>query len=277
LLFLVSWFLRGWLLGLWLTATVGLIFLGLLFMALVVGAVLRKVCWKKQASPKGYGSVGHPWTPAKRISSHTYKKPDPMIYSQHYLMSKGLAVTWDNPDIQLYDSGGPILSHDLRPNQNYRIRARIWNCSTQAPAVHMLARFFYLSFGIGTVRNEIGQTFVDVPVKGALGHPAFAELDWKTPASAGHYCLQIELVWPDDENPGNNLGQHNVNVAKLNSPNAAFAFPLRNDAPFAKALRLDADAYELQPPRPCEESSPDEKGDLTRERIRAEAQARHPS
>src|ERR1035437_1506232 len=33
------------------------------------------------------------------IPPQIYKRADPMIYSQYYLMEQGLAVTWDNPDI----------------------------------------------------------------------------------------------------------------------------------------------------------------------------------
>ena len=104
-----------------------------------------------------------------------------------------------------------------------------------APAVNLLVRFSYLSFGAGTIRNFIGETFVDVPVKGATGLPAAAKHVWTTPAVPGHYCIQVELVWPDDANPDNNLGQENVNVQKLNSPNATFEFALRNDSGFAAA------------------------------------------
>lgn len=275
LLFILLWFLRGWLVSLWLITVIGLIVLGLLFAALVIGAVLRKVCWKGQGSPKGFGSVGHPWTPAKKIPSHTYKRPDPMIYSQGYLMSKGLAVTWDNPDIQLFDNGLQVSSSDLRPNWNYRLHARIWNGSMEAPAVHMLVKFFYLSFGIGIQRNYIGQTFVDVPVKGAVGHPAFAEIDWMTPSAPGHYCLQAELVWPDDANPDNNLGQENVSVKKLNSPNAIFVFPVRNDAPFARTIRTEVDAYMIPSRKPCDESRGKGEHNLPLERIHAKWQAMH--
>jgi len=62
-----------------------------------------------------------------------------MIYSQFYLMSKGVAITWDNPDIQLFDGGGVgVASHALTPSTPYEIRARIWNGSTDAPAVNAL-------------------------------------------------------------------------------------------------------------------------------------------
>jgi hypothetical protein len=76
----------------------------------------------------------------------------------------------------------------------------------------MLVRFYYLSFGAGTIKHYIGEKFVDVPVKGASGLPAIVEHAWTTPSTAGHYCLQIELDWPDDANPDNNLGQENLNV-----------------------------------------------------------------
>ena len=74
---------------------------------------------------------------------------------------------------------------------------------------------------------------------------------WRTPPAAGHYCLQVELVWPDDAEPGNNLGQHNTDVKALNSPHAMFRFPARNDGAAARLLRLVADAYEIPPLQPC--------------------------
>ena len=126
----------------------------------------------------------------------------------------------------------------------YEIRARIWNGSTDAPAVNVLVRFYYLSFGAGTVRNYIGETYVDVPVKGSPLGPAEARMAWTTPP-AGHYCVQVELNWIDDANPLNNLGQENVDVKKLNSPNATFTFPMRNTSARARVFTLRADAYAI--------------------------------
>ena len=68
---------------------------------------------------------------------------------------------------------------------------------------------------------------------------------------AGHYCVQVELVWPDDADPSNNLGQTNLDVKALNSPNASFTFPLRNDGFHAAPLRLEVDAYHLPPLESC--------------------------
>jgi hypothetical protein len=64
----------------------------------------------------------------------------------------------------------------------------------------------------------------------------------------------VELVWADDADPGNNLGQTNLDVKALNSPNASFTFPLRNDGLHSTRLRLTTDAYRLPPLGPCGET-----------------------
>jgi len=168
-------------------------------------------------------------------------------------------VTWDNPDIWLESigpggqpSGITVPSHELAPDTDYFIIARIWNGSVEAPAINLPVVFSFLSFGIGTVSNPIGVVHVDLPAKGVAGCPAFAAAKWRTPATPGHYCIQVRLVWPDDAEPGNNLGQENTNVKALNSPHAAFTFPVRNDNGMRRVLRLEADFYTLGEPRPCE-------------------------
>jgi len=252
---LCLYLLPEWLWSLFLLYLGALVLLGLIGGMRFARAILRKLCWKLSADPKGSGSAGHPSSRGIDVPPHTYKRPDPMIYSQYYLLSKGLAVTWDNPDIQLFDAGGvAVPSHGLAPGTTYEIRARIWNGSTDAPAINVLVRFYYLSFGAGTVRNYIGETYVDVPVKGSPQGPAAAHMSWTTPTS-GHYCIQVELIWIDDANPLNNLGQENVDVKKLNSPNAVFTFALRNTSPRARAITLRADAYAIPTRLPCSEMS----------------------
>lgn len=198
-----------------------------------------------------------------RIPSDVYKRPDPMIYSQSFLMSQGLAVTWDNPDIRIETvgpGGGPsgtvVPSHELTADTDYFIIARIWNGSVEAPAINLPVEFSFLSFGIGMISTPLGVTHVDLPVKGVAGSPAFAPMKWRTPATPGHYCLQIRLVWPDDAEPGNNVGQENTNVKALNSPQAAFMFPVRNDSGTRRALRLAADFYSLSGRPPCRQEEP---------------------
>jgi hypothetical protein len=182
-----------------------------------------------------------------------------MIYSQSYLMSLGLAVTWDNPDIDVFDPAHlttPVLAHSLAAGKAYRVRARVWNGSSEAPAVNLLVRFYYLSFGIGGARSYIAETLVDLGVKGSTHCPAFAEVVWTTPATPGHYCIQAELQWADDANPLNNLGQKNVDVKKLNSPNATFEFALRNRAAVPHTIALRADSYSIPPKHPCGDAEP---------------------
>jgi hypothetical protein len=200
-----------------------------------------------------------------KVPPSIYRRPDPFIYDQYYLAKLGYPVTWHNPDVRLEDplevvppgqSRTPVDSSALQPGKTYDVIARIWNGSTSAPAAHLPVLFSYLAFGIGTTKNTIGTTHVNLSVKGGSACPAYARQTWTTPSTPGHYCLQVELIWPDDVNPANNLGQHNTDVRPLNSPNADFAFPLRNDADFARDFELEIDAYRIGELPECEPTEP---------------------
>jgi hypothetical protein len=222
--------------------------------------LLMRRCCKRRKWHRGQSPVR-----CLNIPSDIFKRPDPTIYCQKYLKSLGLAVTYNNPDITLYENGFPVNSHALKPNTTYDVQARIWNNSTEAPAVHMPVRYSYYNFGIGQKYNPIGQTHVNLPVKGAIGHPTIAHMQWTTPATAGHYCLFVELIWGDDANPKNNLGQENTDVKKLNSPHAQFKFPLRNDTGRPGLFRLTADNYKPPPPPPCKQQPPAKTPEMTDE------------
>lgn len=181
-----------------------------------------------------------------------YRRPDPLLYSQSFLMAQGLAVTWDNPDIDLYRGGVPVPSSGLLPDTEYVVRVRVWNGSFHAPAVGLPVHLSYLSFGAGTVSHPIGMTNVDLGVKGSAQCPVVAQLTWRTPATAGHYCLQARLEWTDDANPDNNLGQENVEVGVAHSP-AAFVLAVGNRAGTERRFEVEIDTYALPGPRPCEE------------------------
>lgn len=213
------------------------------------------------------------------VSHVVYRRPDPLLYSQKFLKSQGLAVTWDNPDIQLYDQMGmAVSSKGLMPDTQYEVRARIWNNSTECPAVHIPVKFIYMNYGVGQKYNFIGQTTVTVPVKGAPGHPAFTSVQWKTPATPGMYCILVELVCDDDANPLNNVGQENTTVKKLNSPKAKLQFPLRNDTAQRHVYRLRADDYVIPKPPPCASQQPAATTEMTPAEIarkRREAVERH--
>ena len=228
--------------------------------------------------PPGEPPAGRGVPVRQRVPSTVYRRPDPLIYSQQYLMSQGIAVTWDNPDVHLEKDHVPVPSHALEAGTDYEIVARVWNGSTQAPAVGLPVRFSYLEFGIGTVSHPIGVTHVDLPVKAAPGSPTIARFPWITPTTAGHYCIQIELIWPDDANPANNLGQENTDVTALNSPRASFVVPVRNERPTRRAIQLELDAYELGRPLPCppprEQGAPP-PGEREQAERRRRARARH--
>lgn len=232
-------------------------FAGAIAFALLAYAFFRRWCDKRGQPPRGRGTRDRSGPPSVHLPSTIYKRPDPLIYCQYFLMAQGLAVTWDNPDIWLTElpagdgSMAPVSSSALLPNHVYRVHARIHNGSTEAPAVGMPVIFSFLSFGIGITSTPFGLKLVNLPVKGAAGEPTLAWHDWMTPP-AGHFCLQIGLFWPDDSNPANNLGQENVSVGKLNSPKAEFKFPLRNDAPTSRRFRLDADTYLPPVAVPCQ-------------------------
>ena len=191
------------------------------------------------------------------IPHPNFKRPDPLIYDQYYLMSLGLAVSWQNPDIQILQGGTPVTSsYDLQPATAYTIRARIWNGSTDAVCADMPVFFSYLSFGVGAASHPIGDTAVNLGVKGSASCPAYAEMNWTTPAAPGHYCVQVAFAWPDDLNPFNNLGQENTQVVAAHSP-ATFSFALRNASDTdRKMYRFEADTFAVLAPPPCNEWRP---------------------
>jgi hypothetical protein len=97
-----------------------------------------------------------PGTP--NVPPWAYRQPDPLIYSQQYLQAQGLAVTWSNPDIHLESPaapGVPVDSHDLQPDTDYLVIARVWNGSTTAPAPGLPVHVSFLEFGIGTTRHDV--------------------------------------------------------------------------------------------------------------------------
>lgn len=202
-----------------------------------------KTLWKRRRLPH---DQRHRLTGCLTVNNPSFHRPDPCIYSQEYLIKLGLPVTWDNPDIALFLNGVQIdESQPLFPATKYEIEATIWNNSYDAPVVDMPVDFSFLSFGAATTSTPITTAKTTVGVKGGAHHPAKLRVPWITPGAGGHFCVQVKLIWIDDANPGNNLGQNNLNVAAAHSP-AAFSFQLRN--PFDKAYRfhLTADTYTLQ-------------------------------
>jgi hypothetical protein len=203
-------------------------------------------------------------------------RADPMLYAQYWLMSQGLAVTWDNPDIQIYDAGSnkPVPPDSLQLDHDYQVEVRVWNGSYSAPAVGLGIDLSYIHIGFGNAQTPIGKNTANLGVKGSTHCPAFARIPWHTPPVKGHYCLLALLVWPDDANSGNNLGQKNTLVGETHSP-AQFTFTVTNDAAVLRRYELEPDMYRLPFVKPCRDTVPPPRGrrDLAAGRY-VESQAR---
>lgn len=213
-----------------------------------IGRALRRTC-------NHFGKGRDRGGPCITVSPAALKRADPLIYAQYYLMKMGLSVTWDNPDIQIFRAGIPVAPFDLKPATDYDVRVRIWNGSYAAPALNLPVALSFLSFGIGVSSTPIGIGKADLDVKGGPLEPAFTSIPWKTPALPGHYCLQALLIWPDDANPDNNLGQKNVQVGKASSP-AVFDIQVHNDAAIRRAFDFEVDQYTIPPLDPCVPPTP---------------------
>jgi len=218
----------------------------------------RFLAWWRRIHGMGSSVPGqgkpHRYSRCVPMTHPAFKVPDPLIYSQDYLMGLGFAVTWDNPDIVLKANSAVVPSSALEPDTEYEIVARVWNNSLDAPVVDLPVSFSYLAFGIGTTSYPITEpgkpVHITLGVKGGPNHPAFAVAKWRTPKPPGHYCIRVRLDPSDDANYGNNLGQENTQVGRPHSP-AEFAFLLRNNTPKQETVRFTTDAYRLPEPPPC--------------------------
>src|SRR5262249_14391575 len=81
-----------------------------------------------------------------RIPEPLVRRPDPCIYSQFYLASQGLPVTWDNPDIWVAPASNPGAiepdSYHLHADTDYIVSVRVHNASTD-PAIGVRVRLVY--------------------------------------------------------------------------------------------------------------------------------------
>lgn len=176
-------------------------------------------------------------------------RPDPYIYSQEWLASRGLAVTWDNPDFTLVDSASGAVADRLAllPDHDYTVESAIHNNSFMAAFATRVA-FEVRGFGIGTTAvAALPTAVVDVPAFGTV----LARTQWHTPASGGHNCLRALIFHLDDANPLNNVGQHNTDVAEPQSPERALVFRLGPELPRRQEVVLRMNAYQLPQQAEC--------------------------
>lgn len=204
--------------------------------------------WRRMRKFCRGARVPHQQLPCLPIPSGIWLQPDAYLYSQQYLMSLGIGVTWDNPDVTLTDILGNVVgSHNLKPSTKYQINALIHNKSNVAPAPQMPVVFTLLSFGAGmNPQQKIGITKVDLPVRTAPGEPVIATAIWTTPSTPGHYCIEIEAVWPGDANPLDNIGQHNTVIQKVSAgQHIIIPVPVMNTLQGKTRLNVKMDSYVL--------------------------------
>lgn len=169
--------------------------------------------------------------PCIGVPGSLVRRPDPFLYSQSFLMSMGLPVTWDNPDIALFKAGVEQYSYDLTPSTAYDVQIRVHNSSSKFAAAGTTVKVEWLEFGIGgPIRHTVPPLLVaNVPPLGEPGEPIDVWTSWTTPGAPGHYCLAVTLAHPNDGNSANNEGWNNTIVRDCRAgEKVQFAVPVWN-------------------------------------------------
>ncbi len=221
---------------------------------------------------KRYGRCGEVPVPVTRL-------PDPCIYSQFFLMDQGLSVTWDNPDVSVFLAGVEQDTYHLQPATTYDVVVSLKNASPYFDALGTQVTVNLLTFGIGQVTSSpLSSTVIDIPASTPPGPPVPFGFQWTSPATPGHYCLQVLLAHADDVNPANNEGWNNTNVEAVQAGQKyVLEFPVGNAVaartqeakraarlaakaddrgPDLQEVALVVDSYEL-PRIPAAEADPD--------------------
>jgi hypothetical protein len=131
-------------------------------------------------------------------------------------MQLGLPVTWDNPDVRILRNGVEQDSYSLVADTEYRLEVTVRNSSREKPADGTQVQIRWIEFGAGgQVRHPIASVPANVPIWPGT---SIAQTTWRTPATPGHYCIEVELAHPDDGLIANNRGWNNTQVHAASSP-----------------------------------------------------------
>src|SRR5690606_21569418 len=191
------------------------------------------------------------------------RRPDPCIYSQSFLASQGLPVTWNNPDIWMAKAATPTQiepdSYHLEGDTDYIVSVQCHNASTDL-ALGVKVRLLYRPWSFNSPDllpvqvNAAGQEvvrFVNIPGMGST----IATFNWHTPkpppGETQHFCLQAHLSHSMDINLENNMGQENTNVHSANPGHVKAGelvevdVPLFNSARRGRQFAFHADAYAI--------------------------------
>lgn len=198
-----------------------------------------------------------------RLPFEVTRYPDPCIYSQFFLMANNQPVTWDNPNVEIFLAGNSQDTYNLAVDTTYQVRVGIENASPFFDSIGTQVQVNMLTFGIGQPTPTLIHSFsVDVPA--ATPFPGVpGTFDWKTPATSGHYCIQVLIHHANDINPANNEGWNNTNVKEVaTGEQFMLAIPIANPVELGRdkkqregfmrefsAIRISIDSYELDPER----------------------------
>jgi hypothetical protein len=153
--------------------------------------------------------------PCVYFPERVINRPDPCIYSQFLLMQLKQPVTWDNPDIALFKDGVEQYTYNLTVDTTYDVAITVHNSSAEKEALGTKVAVRWIEFGAGgLVRHPIDDLVANV---GRYPATAVVSTTWRTPATPGHYCIEVELTHSDDGNPTNNLGWNNTQVLAAHS------------------------------------------------------------
>lgn len=167
---------------------------------------LRAIC-----RPKDLGG-----DPCVVIPGPIIRRPDPCIYSQFLLMQLGKPVTWDNPDVRILLGGVEQDTYNLVADTEYDVEITVHNSSRDKPANGTAVEVEWIEFGAGSqIRHPIANLVANVPIWPGT---TVVATKWRTPATPGHFCIEVDLAHPEDGNPANNRGWNNTQVHAANSP-----------------------------------------------------------
>jgi hypothetical protein len=223
-----------------------LIILLLLLLLLLRGLweLLLRLFGKRREKPSEKEKCGE-------IPPNVKRKPDPCLYDQFYLQAQGYAVTWNNPDIWItLPDGTPANSYQLVPDTDYVVHAQIHDASFD-PALATQVRCAYRPWSFNSPDRTPIELNPDGTEKVVILHippwsQQVAQFHWHTPASPGHYCLQVECFHPDDKNPNNNLGQENTQIVGAHAGQVVTTEALLfNRLETGRRVRITADQYRI--------------------------------
>jgi hypothetical protein len=148
--------------------------------------------------------------PCVYIPERVSNRPDPCIYSQFMLMELHMPVTWENPDVSIFLGGVKQYTYNLTANTEYDVVITVHNSShdKEARGTHVSVRWIEFGAG-GQIRHPVDELVIDVPVWPGV---STVSTSWRTPATPGHYCIEVQLSHPKDANLANNLGWNNTQV-----------------------------------------------------------------